>query len=79
MTSAPRYPSRPFEARYNSKHPCPRCDRRVLAGDWACFDGWGDLCHEHCVDPDPAPEPSPPDVCPKCFTALATNGACSCA
>lgn len=65
-----------FQARYPGW--CRRCSEEILPGDWIEYEDDKPV-HVSCDDliRDPDIE-VPVDICPKCFQAKATNGACGC-
>lgn len=62
-----------FPARYPSG--CGACDEAIEIGQTLRWDG-PFAVHADCGDA--APEVDDTEVCPKCFLAVAVNGACGC-
>ncbi|NUO57253.1 MAG: hypothetical protein HOV78_11345 [Hamadaea sp.] len=70
--------SRKFEARYPGT--CPACHERIAVGDDLVISDHydGQAIHFECAGGQERRALRPREVCPRCFTEKATNGACSC-
>lgn len=67
--------SRKFEARYPGR--CPSCFEPIQVGDTIVMTDDGATC-EDCSTRAGSASPRPREVCPRCFTEKASNGACAC-
>ena len=68
-----------FEARYPGR--CADCDNRIEPGDQATYLD-DELVHLACASRElwqgDRPHLAEPDICDRCRTARAANGACAC-
>lgn len=68
-------PVRKFEARYPGR--CPACHEPIDIGDDLIIED-DQAVHFECAGDRPRRSIVPREVCSRCFTQKAVNGACSC-
>ena len=67
---------RSFEARYPGR--CANCDDGISVGETLVYDEDDQVIHADCIDRSNDRLHKPPEICPRCFLAKSTTGACGC-